>query len=748
MINSNKYAAFLAAVAAIIAGAPNVGNAADNSLNSADNILPEMIVSEISPGSELMFSSPQPTPKSTITKAGLNLFGGPAQTSMYAPLDLVPSVIVESPDPYGLSTNRNINIRGKTDFHMTKNVEGLPLTGIVGSVDLFDLENIKQVDVYRGGVPSNVGLGISNATGVIDQRLLAPQDKFGFSGKQSFGSFDFRRTFVRVDTGNLSESGTKIFMSASTIAADKWTGTGDQSRNNAMFGVSQQLGDRIKVDFNVVYNKFEGNIYRALNYGQTQTLQSTYKFDYNTSLTGVAATDVNYYNFNRVKYENYGALANVEVKLAEGHNLVFKPYYSKNNGVQYSASGSNVQIWNQENDNVGGVLEYKGRYGTSTDLIAGYWLQSMAPPPPPTDQTKYTVTANGTLAFTGWATLAKIDNFIANSPYFQVTQTIGKTVVSGGVRYMDLGTPKMQYYNTAGLPNVSYDAVWAYNPTLDTNAAVPGKHYREFLPNLGIQHAFNTEWSTSASYGRKFGRPDWGPQASNFISNEAAFLAKGITLQRLVNLVKPELSDTIDLSVRYESRGLTVIPTLFAAKNQNRQVLVIDPTLGGTLAYYQGTAKTTQRGVELEVGYQIDKSLSIFGSGTLASATYDEDTPTLSGGAALSTKGKQIPNAPKTMLKGGFAYRRGDLAMSPVVRYIGQRYGDSAQTKPVDGYTVFDFNASYDLSRDVRLGMAVLNLFDRRYISVISPNDSNLNAATSYYAGAPRTVAITLGAKF
>lgn len=740
MHRSHKRQAIFSAISVIFTIVPNIGVAADTSLL-------EVVVSGASVSPELIVSDPQPTPRSSVTKAGIDLLGGPAHTSIYAPLDLMPSVIVESPDPYALSPTRNINIRGKDDFHIARDVEGLPIYGIVGGTDLFDLENVAREDVYRGGLAANQGLGVSNATGAVDQLLLGPQAKFGVFAEQAFGSFDFRRTFVRVDTGALPQGGTSAFISASTATTDLWTGAGSESRNNAMVGLSQQFGEWVKADFDMVYNKFAGDNYRALTYTQVQSLQSNYRDAYNTSLTGNAATDVNYYAFNRTQYYNFAALAKIDVKFAEGQHLVFKPYYWNDNGVSYSASGSNVQIWQQQNTNVGGVLEYQGHYGLGTDVVAGYWYQSMQPPPPPTDQTKNTVAANGSLNFAGWSTLANIDPYIVNSPYFQVTQTLGQTLLSGGVRYMDLGAPKMQYYKTAGVPNVPIDQVWGDNPTPDANAAVVARNYYQFLPNIGIRQELSPEWSASASYGRKFGRPDWGPQASNYISNEVAFVAKGVSLQSLVNQVKPELTDQIDLSASYKSGGLIMVPTVFAAKNQNRQVMVIDPALGG-LSYYEGTAATTQYGVELEASYQINKSWSMFGSGTVASETYDEDTPTLSGGSDLATKGKQIPNAPKTMLKGGFTYFSGGLSVSPVMRYIGQRYGDSAQTQPVSGYTVFDFNAGYDFGHEVRLALNVLNLFDRVYISEITPNDTNLNGATAYYAGAPRTVAMTLSAKF
>jgi iron complex outermembrane receptor protein len=729
------------AIAALFAVAPKIVTADD------DVVLPDMTITEAPSYKGVTIPNWQPTPKTSVTKAGIDLLGGAGQTSAYTPLNLAPSFNYESPDPYGMSPTRNISIRGKGDFHVTRNIEGLPITGIVGGTDLVDLENVAQVDLYRGAMPANLGLGVSNATGAVDQQLLAPQNKISALGKQALGSFGFRRTFARLDSGKLPETGTGAFISGSTSASDKWRGLGDQSRENAMFGLSQPLGSFAKVDIDLIYNKFSGASYRPLTYSQVQNLHGNYYYDYNTTLSGEASEDVNYYGFNRVEHESFAALGKIDFKLSEGQNLVLKPYYWKNNGEQYAANGKNVQIWRQENDNIGGVLEYQGRFGPYTNLVAGYWVQSMAPPPPPTDRTLYTVSANGALDFSRWSTLARIDPFIVNSPYFQLTETFGKTVLSGGLRYMNLGAPKMDYYQTAGLPNVPYDQIWAYNPVIDANAAVNEKSYGEFLPNFGIRHEFSHEWSASVSYGRKFGRPDWGPQAANFLNNEAAFVAQGVTLQSLVDRVKPELSDQIDLSANYNDGALNVTAILFGAKNQNRQVMVTDPSLGG-LSYYQGTAKTTQYGIELEAEYQLDDSWLFFGSGTVASETFDDDTPTLAGGRALATGGKQIPNTANTLFKGGFSYRWRDLALSPIVRNVGPRYGDAAQVQHVSGYTVFDLNANYHLGYGIRLSMDLQNVFNRRYVAEIVPNDTNLNGAASYYAGAPRTLAFTLSGTF
>jgi iron complex outermembrane receptor protein len=702
----------------------------------------------------LVTPDPQPNPKSTVNRAGLDLLGGPGQTSAYSPLALMPSTVVESPDPYGFSEIRNLNIRGKSDYGgLARNVNGLPIAAKVGGADLFDLENVEQIDLYRGGLQAFQAINLYNNSGAIDQLLLAPRDKFTAFGKQSFGSYDFHRTFVRADSGTIAGTGTRAFLSTSVAGAEKWKGNGDASsdRTNLMLGLSQPLGERVTLDANMVYNKISNHAYRGLSYSQAKDIRNYRSYDYNTALTGVAAQDANFYNFNRTTSETAATLADIKIRLADGHYLDIKPYYWTNNGVQYSTSGNNVQIWHQQNDNMGNVLEYTGHLASGTDVVLGYWLQSMEPPPPPTDTKLYAVDSRGGLSFSRWGTLAKVDPFFSSSPYVQVSQTLGGTYLTAGVRYLDLTGPAMQYYDPTGLPNVSYDQVWAYNPTPYADGKVAAKHYREFQPNFGIRQELTPEWSVNASYARKLGGLAPGPQASTYFGNRAAFLAKGITLQTLMDEMKLETSDHFDVGVRYNADGLTVVPTLFYARNRNRSVLISDAASG--LSYYRYAADTTHYGAELEVAYRPNASWSFFGSGTLGTESYDRDTAGLAGGAMLATKGKQLPNTPQVMLKGGLTYQWNDLALSPVVRFIGQRYGDSVEAQPIGAYTVVDFNANYTLHREfgtdsLSVGLMVQNLLDRKYVSEIAASDFNLTQNTTYYAGAPRTIVGTVSVKF
>jgi hypothetical protein len=67
----------------------------------------------------------------------------------------------------------------------------LPITGIVGGADLIDLNNLARIDLYRGSLQANQGLGFSSAAGQLDQIMLAPKQEFGGTISQGAGSDGF-----------------------------------------------------------------------------------------------------------------------------------------------------------------------------------------------------------------------------------------------------------------------------------------------------------------------------------------------------------------------------------------------------------------------------------------------------------------------------------------------------------------------------------------------------------------------------
>mgnify|MGYP002130524621 FL=1 len=114
------------------------------------------------------------------------------------------------------------------------------------------------------------------------------------------------------------------------------------------------------------------------------------------------------------------------------------------------------------------------------------------------------------------------------------------------------------------------------------------------------------------------------------------------------------------------------------------------------------------------------------------------------GGARLSVQGKQLPDVPKLMANLGAAWQWQGVTVAPTVQYVGPRWATSTYTERMPGYVTSDLTLSY--AGKARWGswegsLAVLNVFDRRYISQVSTSEINTSSnGAIYYPGAPRTL--------
>ena len=718
---------------------------------AAEVTLPDVVVP--SP-KDAPLTQPDPLPwaHDSVSREGIGVLGGPAQTSTFRLFDLMPSVNTESADAYGISANRNLNLRGRTaggGGGITFTVDGMPTTIGPGGADLFDLENIGAYDLYRGAMPAGVGLGVSNILGVADMTLRRPEKQFGIEASQGFGSFGFRRTFARLDSGSVGPAGTAFFVSASDMQTDKWKGAGQSERRNAMFGLAQPFSNGARIEVFALFNHIAANDYRAMNYAQAQDKSNWRRFDYDEVRN--PAQQQLYYGFNRQEFDDIALMANLILPVGENGRFTLRTHYLDDDGYMMFGAGVNrVRRWDIEHKQTGLLAQYDLKLSRNVDLAAGYWWMTLESPPPPVYQKDYGINADGSLTFAQWALLSKHGDHKYRSPFVQLTGRLGPATLSGGLRLMEEYVPSLSYFNAAGLPDGSYDGALAANPPRDPWMQIESKDLRTLLPNLSLRYDLTPDTALTAAYGRRVGGTNSGATINTYIANRNAFVSKGVTLQDVIGKLEPEVSDNVDLGVRYAGERLSLASSIYYSRARNGQVNVFDPTVG--VSYNQCTARTIGKGVELEGSYRVSASLSALFAASYNRFAFDGDILTRSG-TPTPTDGKQVPNAARVLGRFGLDWRSGDWSVSPMVRYTGKRYGDILQKEEVDAYWVADVHLGYrwrnvGALQDVGIHASVLNLFDKRYIGMITPNSTDLNAGTSYYAGAPRTVAVTMTAKF
>ncbi|MDD2370277.1 MAG: TonB-dependent receptor, partial [Sulfuricurvum sp.] len=471
--------------------------------------------------------------------------------------------------------------------------------------------------------------------------------------------------------------------------------------------------------------------------------------DYNSELTNSASENAQYYDYNRQEFLSRAVIADVKVKLADNIILTVKPHYWNESGYTLTGSGTTLTKWDIVHQQYG-LLTKIDAYVLDTDISFGRSYMNMEAPPPPVYQKQYTVTNTGALTNYKYKTLSEQSNNILNTYFVTAAKRISDFTLSGGLKYLVWDTANLQYFtNTSSLSgDLSYDQALA-NAIVDPRQHVSSETYTRVLPNLSLDYKINSNLSSALQYSKTYGRPDWGPQASAYQSASTAYKSTH-TMQDMFDVLKPEMADNFELSATYNNNGFHFKPVLFYSLYTDKELNIYDTVAAQN--YNISTGKAHALGAEAEVSYTALPELSLFCSPSYTISKFDSDT-VVSSTQTLATNGKQLPDIPKLLVKLGATYQNHNFSLTPIVRYSDSRYGDAINTQKVDSYTVADLHASYTFDnalsfKEISLNASLLNIFNEKYIGIISTNDLSLNGATSYSAGAPFAAVFSVGARF
>jgi iron complex outermembrane receptor protein len=685
--------------------------------------------------------------KIQVTERGIAAQGPSAAMSPHKAIGLMPSVNQQSVDPSGLADISNYHesfrFRGVEPTSggnpgTPVNVENVPVSGRPGGgVAIYDMENFESVSIYKGGIPADQAFGLTNIGGKIDMAIKGPGESAGLDLKQTLGSESYSRTYVRFDTGMLS-TGSGGFLSFSNTFSDKWKGEGNAVRTNAMLGLRHETSDRFIIEAHTIYNDAEVNTYRPLSYAQAAALADFHKYDYTTD-----GTDYYYYDYNKSDFEDVSLLANIEYNFSPAARLSVKPYYWQDKGDYWETittkSGANrIRNWDIDHD-MGGVLTQYSMDVRDTAFSIGWFHLEQERPGPPTAMKLYTVTDGG-LRFDKWQILSAPTKHVQNQPFVSGKHTLGNMTLEGGLKYLDYTMPEIITYAATGIGDVSYRQALELADAVEENASADEKRFTRLLPNFGASVILSDAVSGYFSYGRNYGLSV--KLYPYFISQKQRFYQAGITLQDLWDGQALEIVDNFDVGLRYITETLYVVPTLYYAKHRNKLAVYYDDTLD--IAFPATNAEAEAWGFELETGALPMENLSVYASFSYNRFYFSQDLRNSAGGI-VPVDGEQVPDAPEIMLSGILSYQLGAFTFSPTVKYTGSRYGDVLHKEKIGGQTIFDFDVTCSKAmpalgiKKMDVSLAVNNVFDKEYISIINTSDYQTLGST-YQAGAPMTV--------
>ena len=688
---------------------------------------------------------------SEVTQKGMELQGTKATTNVYEAIGLLPGISVETPDSSGLAIEQSsVRVRGVKSSMGALSVEGVPNYGgnPIGPRDyLYDMENMESISVYKGGVPADIGTGVGSRGGAITLHPRWAEKEFGFDVTQSIGSNDYTKSYFRLDSGILNESGTRFSGSLSYAEADKFRGEGELgSRANGNVSLVQPLGDKATIKLWYNHNDQEQHLYRPLTYSQISNgnLSSNYKTDYNSALSGVASKDIYYYDYNKGTYKNDDFLSVITYHIDDTFALNLKPYYSSEDtqidqGV--TSNGGRIQKRTRDIERYGILSEIEATFG-DIKTVLGYHYENSSMD---ISTQNYAITSSG-LSYRGYGVVGTSGTTYINTPYMKVSGKQGDFNWQGGVKYF-----KFEDSDSLGYTTNSTTYALERASDLDRDAT----DYTIVLPTLGASYDLDEAWQLYASYGKNFIRPySYMPLMNTYNTYRTQFQAAGVSAQDLFDGYGIEKSDNFDLGIRYKADLFEISPTLFYGKHKDLLTTISDSRVlsgGKPINYQQNIGKATSYGLETEINVYMSDSLTLFVNPTYSHFTYDEDITYL--GATMATKDNQIVDTPKWMARTGLIYKVGPFEIIPTARYLGERYGDATNNNKVDACWLFDGQIVYTQKNfydkaKLKVALEINNIFNKEYVSVINASDDTMDGAASYYQGAPRTIMLTMGVHF
>jgi len=143
----------------------------------------------------------------------------------------------------------------------------------------------------------------------------------------------------------------------------------------------------------------------------------------------------------------------------------------------------------------------------------------------------------------------------------------------------------------------------------------------------------------------------------------------------------------------------------------------------------------TSDGLEATLELALANQWQVSANASVVRAKYDDFDQTV-GGQTVSRAGNRPSNVPRRTanlwVNKGLGHGV-DAGMG--VRYVDARYADTANTQTVPGFTVVDANLGWQVLPDVRLGLQLNNLLDRRYAAVAHSGEQwIMGEPRSYFA--------------
>jgi iron complex outermembrane receptor protein len=196
---------------------------------------------------------------------------------------------------------------------------------------------------------------------------------------------------------------------------------------------------------------------------------------------------------------------------------------------------------------------------------------------------------------------------------------------------------------------------------------------------------------------------------------------------------QPTTGQQHEIGIRYQPPGVNALFTAAVFDLRRQNVLTTDPQ---NIAFSVQTGEVRTRGAELEARATLATGVNVIASYTYLDSEYTSSNSTVTVDRGVGTRtstrpqrGTEPTSVPNHMASVFAQYtfqpdtRAEGLTLGGGVRYVGQTWGDAANTLRVPDVTLVDLMTRYELGKlspsleGASVQLNVSNLFDEKYVS-------------------------------
>ncbi|GBQ59962.1 TonB-dependent receptor [Komagataeibacter swingsii DSM 16373] len=691
----------------------------------------------------------------------------------------MPGANVATSDAFGMSNQVTMSVRGLNQQEIGFLVDGTPQndtnSGTIFPSQLVDAENLQSASLSQGSsaidTPVFVDLG-----GMVNYQTIDPDHKFGGYASAMFGTWNSKKEFIRVNTGDIGHTGIRGWMSFSNFHDQHFTGPGTDNRLHVDAKFLKEWGDgnRVAAVFTWAYQDIS-NYYEPTLQQWNQTGRSNY-YSPTFVANGSPAANAQYWQLYRNPWEDINIGLPSTFRLAHNITANVEPYFwhGSGGGLSGTTLPTNSVYWGTsqvENASslpnaVNGVAPVAQRY-LNSPYRAGF-----------VDKINITNGINK-LTVGSWYEYDDFSNWVDYTPI----TTSGLPENGRGLApavMMSNGHPlRSEDYNIMTQVNGLFltDRVSLLHDRLQISAGIkammvdrvgtshiPGTTYRmhansfQPLPRLGIHYTIDNRNQVFFNATTGF-RP---PLGESFFSSYSP--ATGAQTALGAGQQKDEYSIEEELGYRYQGRRIVGSVTLFNYNFTNRQVAT--QTYVGNLPVSTtiNEGGQTTRGVDMEIGSAPIWHFSPYASFEYLHATLDNNFRV--GNDYLPTKGKTAVESPHYQVSLGLTYDDGRIFGNFNLKYMSGQYATFMNDEKMPAQvhsdmTIGAYLPSVGFLKKPKFQLNFINLWDSHYLSGIAAVLPNANAtrgmngtsiasagSPTYYIASGFTVAAQLSTGF